>query len=130
MAHGVMQMWQQANERVELLAPERLAAELDAGGVLLVDVREPSERRDGTIPGSIHVARGFLEWWADPQSPYFRPDGPFGDLDRRVVTFCTGGGNGAFTAVALQELGYRDVATLEGGFWAWSAAGLPVEPVG
>lgn len=42
------------------------------------------------------------------------------------MTFCDGGGNGAFTAVALQELGYRNVATLKGGFYAWVGAGLPI----
>ena len=46
-----------------------------------------------------------------------------------VVTFCAGGGNGALTAMALQELGYRDVATVEGGFMAWVDAGLPTVPV-
>lgn len=67
-----------------------------------------------------------VEWWADPDSPYFRPGGVFGDFEKRVVTFCDGGGNGAFTAVTMQELGYRNVATLEGGFYGWVGAGLPV----
>lgn len=49
-------------------------------------------------------------------------------FDRRIVTFCDGGGNGAFTALALQELGYRNVATLDGGFFAWVGAGMPVVP--
>lgn len=52
----------------------------------------------------------------------------FGDFDQRTVTFCDGGGNGAFTAVTLQELGYRNVATLEGGFYGWVGAGLPIVP--
>ncbi|HEX6299601.1 MAG TPA: rhodanese-like domain-containing protein [Acidimicrobiia bacterium] len=72
--------------------------------------------RRGTIAGSVPVPRQVEEWWADPDSPYFRSGDVFGDFDRRVVTFCDGGGNGAFTAVALQELGYRNVVTLEGGF--------------
>lgn len=126
MRKTVQQMWAGANEKVEILTPAELVKELESSGVLLLDVRHPKEvERRGTIEGSVPVPRGVLEWWADPDSPYFRPDGMFGDFDRRVVTFCDGGGNGAFTAVAPQELGYRNVATLEGGFHNWVAAGLP-----
>ena len=127
----VLQMWAEANERVELISPHDLADELAGGEVLLIDTRLPAEiERRGTIAGSHPVPRQVLEWWADPDSPYFRPEGIFGDFDKRVVTFCDGGGNGAFSAVALQELGYRNVATLEGGFFAWVGAGLPIVGAG
>lgn len=120
-------MWAEANEKTELVTPHDLVEEIESGDVLLLDVRVPTEvERRGTIEGSTRVPRSVLEWWADPESPYFRPNGVFGDFDQRVVTFCDGGGNGAFTAVALQELGYRNVATLEGGFYGWVAAGLPI----
>jgi rhodanese-related sulfurtransferase len=123
----VLQMWAEANEQVEIVTPVLLAEELESGGVLLLDVRLPIEiERTGRIDGSMPVPRQVVEWWADPESPYFRPDGVFRDFDQRVVTFCDGGGNGAFTAVALQELGYRNVATLEGGFYGWVGAGLPI----
>jgi rhodanese-related sulfurtransferase len=122
----VLQMWAEANERIELVPASDLAEEIASSEILLLDVRLPIEiERRGTIAGSVPVQRSVLEWWADPDSPYFRPDGVFGDFDQRVVTFCDGGGNGAFTAVALQELGYRDVATLDGGYAAWVGAGLP-----
>ena len=122
----VLQMWAEANDRIELVSPTDLAAELGSGEVLLLDVGLPAEiERRGTIEGSVPVPRQVAEWWADPDSPYYRPNGVFGDLDKRVVTFCDGGGNGAFTALALQELGYRNVATLEGGFFGWVGAGLP-----
>jgi len=125
----VLQLWAEANEKIELVGAQRLGEELESGEILLVDVRLATElERWGTISGSVHVPRGVLEWWADPDSPYFRPDGVFGDFDKRIVTYCDGGGNGAFTAVALQELGYRNVATLEGGFHGWVGAGMPVGP--
>ena len=76
--------------------------------------------------GSKPVPRQVVEWWADPESPYFRTDGEFGDFERRIITFCDGGGNGTFTAVTLQEMGYDNVATVEGGFYGWVAAGLPI----
>ena len=127
MRKTVLQMWVEANEQVEIVTPALLAEELESGGVLLLDVRLPIEiERTGRIDGSMPVPRQVVEWWADPESPYFRPDGVFGDFDQRMVTFCDGGGNGAFTAVALQELGYHNVATLEGGFYGWVGAGLPI----
>ena len=127
MRKTVLQMWVEANEQVEIVTPALLAEELESGGVLLLDVRLPIEiERTGRIDGSMPVPRQVVEWWADPESPYFRPDGVFGDFDQRIVTFCDGGGNGAFTAAALQELGYGNVATLEGGFYGWVGAGLPI----
>lgn len=126
MAKTVLEMWAEANEQIELVSPEELAEELASGEILLLDVRLPVEiEMRGSIEGSVPIPRQVVEWWADPQSPYFRSDGVFGDFDRRTVTFCDGGGNGAFTAVTLQELGYRNVATLEGGFYGWVGAGLP-----
>ena len=122
----VLQMWADANDRIEVVSAEALAEEIASGDVLLLDVRLPIEiERRGTIEGSHPIPRQLIEWWADPDSPYFRAGGIFGDFDRRVVTFCDGGGNGAFSAVALQELGYHHVATLEGGFYGWVGAGLP-----
>lgn len=127
MRKSVLQMWEEANERVDVLPARDVADELNAGNVLLLDVRLPSEiEKRGRVPGSTPVPRQVVEWWADPESPYFRPDGIFGDFDQRIITMCDGGGNGAFTAVTLQELGYRNVATVEGGFFGWKGAGLPI----
>lgn len=122
----VLQMVEDANEKIELVPPKQLAEQIESGDVLLIDVRQPSEiQRWGTIAGSVPMPRGHLEWFADPASPFFKHDGVFGDFDRRTVTFCEGGGNGALTAVALQELGYRNVATLKGGIRNWVNSGLP-----
>jgi hypothetical protein len=104
----VLQLWAEANDQIELVPARQLAAELETDDVLLLDVREPIEiKGQGTIAGSLSVPRGVLEWWADPDSPLFRPGGPFGDFDRRVVTFCSGGGNGAFTAVGGPPTDHR-----------------------
>jgi rhodanese-related sulfurtransferase len=123
----VREMWAEANARIEVVSAESLAEELASGDALLLDVRLPIEiERRGTIEGSHPIPRQVIEWWADPESPYYRPGGIFGDFEKRIVTFCDGGGNGALSAVTLQELGYRDVATLDGGFYGWVAVGLPV----
>lgn len=124
-----MQMWEEANEKIETISPDELAGELEAGDVVLLDTRLPIEiERRGSIKGANYVPRQVIEWWADSESPYFRPEGVFGDYDARIVTYCDGGGNGALACVTLQELGYRNVANLEGGFFGWTGAGKPIAP--
>lgn len=95
--------------------------------VLFVDLREPAERvQEGVIPGAFHAPRGLLEFWADPQSPWFQPAlGP----DKRLLLFCAAGWRSALAAKALQDMGRGQVCHLGEGFNAWKAAGAPVEPV-
>lgn len=117
-----------ARGQVENLTPTAVAAEL-AGKheVLLVDVREPGEREEhGVIAHALHVPRGMLEFSADPTSPAHRADlRP----ERRVILHCASGGRSALAAVVLRDMGYRDVAHLDGGLGAWKDAGLPVDPL-
>jgi rhodanese-related sulfurtransferase len=110
-----------------LSVPELKAEMANRPDLLVVDIREIQETIDlGTIPGSVHVARGMLEFWADPASPYFRD---YFSSDKRIVVFCAGGGRSAFAAKALLDMGYPDVAHLEVGFNGWAKAGEPVEEV-
>ena len=113
-----------AKGRVENLTPEQVAAELRDGGALLVDIREPEERAAGAIPGSVHAARGMLEFYADPTSSYHRPEL---QPDRRVILHCAAGGRSALAAATLESMGYTNVAHLDGGIRAWEQQGLPVE---
>ena len=93
--------------------------------VLLFDIRDPRElAREGKIPGALHAPRGMLEFWVDPDSPYFKP--VFGE-DRTFVFFCAGGLRSALTTKTLQDMGLAPVAHIEGGFAAWKAAGGSVE---
>ncbi len=95
--------------------------------VLLVDIRDPRElARDGKVPGALHAPRGMLEFWIDPDSPYFKP--VFGE-NKTFVFFCAGGLRSALTTKTLQDMGLAPVAHVEGGFAAWKAAGGPVEAV-
>jgi rhodanese-related sulfurtransferase len=113
-----------AKERVENLDAEQVSRERDAG-TLLVDLREPQERTDtGWIPGSLHAPRGMLEFYADPSTPYHREELT---PNRRIVLYCASGGRSALAAATLGELGYTDVAHLDGGLKAWAEAGRPVE---
>jgi rhodanese-related sulfurtransferase len=115
----------QARQKVQNLTVEEASRELDAGEVLLVDVREPAERaQNGAIGGAVEAPRGMLEFWADPASPYHRDEF---DPNRRIILHCASGGRSALAAVTLQDLGYTNVAHMDGGITAWKEAGNPVE---
>jgi rhodanese-related sulfurtransferase len=75
------------------------------------------------IPGAIHASRGLIEFQADPIGPCHRPEF---DPDQRVIVHSETGNRSALAALALQRLGYRRVAHLEGGLKAWKAAGHPI----
>ena len=119
---------EEIKKHIENLSVEDLKAELGAPNLLLADIREIQERVDvGTIPGSKHAPRGMLEFWADPQSPYYRD---WFEEDKRIVLFCAGGGRSALAAKALMDMGFKNVAHLEPGFTGWQRAGEAVEDVG
>ncbi len=119
------EMVETARGQVENLTPRAVAAELDGGDAVLVDVREPGERDEaGIIAGAVHVPRGVLEFCADPASPAHRAEL---NPERRVILHCASGGRSALAAVVLRDMGYRDVAHLDGGLAAWERAGMPVD---
>lgn len=103
---------------------ERLAA--GDAQMQVVDIRDPRElERDGTLPGALLAPRGMLEFWVDPESPYFKP--VFGDESKEFVLFCGAGWRSALAVKALQDMGMTNVAHFDGGFSAWLQAGAPTE---
>jgi MFS family permease len=105
------------------LEPER-AYEASSRGALLIDLRSQDERRrEGIIPGSLHIPRSVLEWRVDPTSGHANPH--VGGLERQLVLFCAQGFSSSLAAATLRELG-RNATDLIGGFAAWREAGLPV----
>ena len=126
MAKTAAEMIAEAKQRVENLSVDQVAEEMEGGDALLVDIREPGERvQNGVIPGSVPAARGMIEFWADPTSSYHRPEF---DPGRRIILHCASGGRSALAADTLRQMGYENVAHLDGGLNAWKAAGRPVEP--
>ena len=116
-----------ARDNIDNLSLDEAQSAIAEEGTLLVDIRDPRERwRDGTIPGAKNVTRGMLEFWADPESEYYKD---YFDFDRKIVVYCAGGLRSALAAGTLKTLGFTDVGHVEGGFGAWKAAGLPTEPV-
>ncbi len=126
MAKTAAELVAEAKQRVENLTVDQAADEIERGDALLVDLREPGERAQGAIPGAVHAPRGMLEFWADPTSTYHRAEF---DPNRRVILHCASGGRSALAADTLQQMGYGNVAHLDGGFNAWKEAGRPVEDV-
>ena len=125
MARTAAEMVDEAKQRIENLSVDQVAQEIETGDITLIDLREREEREaEGIIPGSIAAARGMLEFWADPTSRFHRPEF---DPARRTILLCAGGGRSALAADTLQQMGYGNVAHLEGGFNAWKEAGQPVE---
>lgn len=116
-----------AKARIEELSVGELQAEIERGGVTVVDIRDVRERWDrGTIPDAVSAPRGMLEFWFDPDSPYFRDSYRF---DGRYVLYCAGGQRSALAAAVLQDIGYTNVAHLEVGYNGWKDAGGPTESV-
>jgi rhodanese-related sulfurtransferase len=118
------QLVQEAKASVEHLTPDEVQAELASGRAVLVDVRDANELAQGAIPGSVHASRGMLEFYADPASSMHKPAL---DPGRRTILHCASGGRSALAAATLRQMGYTNVAHLDGGFNAWVAAGKPVD---
>jgi len=96
-------------------------------GALLIDIRPQGLRAaDGAVPEALWFERNVLEWRCDPSSDAC--DERVGGLDRRLIVICDEGYTSSLAAAALQELGFAGATDLDGGFQAWRAAGLPVQP--
>jgi len=116
----------EARSRLQRLEPDE-ALEAQRAGALLVDTRSHDERRkEGIIPGSLHIPRSVLEWRLDPAAdPAYR--NPFvGGLDTWLVLVCAHGYSTSLAAATLQDLGFSRATDMVGGFTAWKEHGLPV----
>jgi rhodanese-related sulfurtransferase len=121
----VKEMVAEANAEIETIDAPAAMKLKDDPNVLLVDLRDIRElNRDGKVPGAFHAPRGMLEFWVDPESPYYKEI--FGS-GKKFVFFCAGGMRSALAAQTVQRMGLEPVAHIEGGFRAWKDAGGPVE---
>lgn len=106
----------QAKSQIVEIDTHEAQARIDAGNVIALDVREPDEYDQGTIPGSLHIPRGHLEAQIEGRVP---------DRDAPLVVYCAGGVRSAFATKTLQELGYTNVVSVAGGFGKWKDEGRP-----
>ena len=122
---GVAQMVREARDNIDEIEAVDAIAMLEDPGVVIVDLRDVRERqRGGYIPGSFHCPRGMVEFWVDPDSPYYKE--VFGQ-DARFVFHCASGWRSAITVDTLQRMGFDNIAHIKDGFTSWQAAGGPVE---
>lgn len=121
------QMVADARARIEEIETRDAIAMIEDPNVQIIDLRDPRERdRTGAIPGAFHCPRGMLEFWVDPESPYFK------DIfaqDKKFVFHCASGWRSAISVATLQDMGF-EAAHLKDGFSGWEKAGGPVEKVG
>ena len=116
----------EAREGLERLEPAAAAAAM-ASGALLLDIRSDSQReRDGVVTGAIFIPRNVLEWRCDPACPH--RDVRVGGADRQLILMCDEGYQSSLAAANLKRMGLERATDLAGGFRAWRAAGLPVQP--
>ena len=123
---GFRALVDEAMAQVTTYNVDEVRQRLDDPALQLVDIRDARElEREGTVPGAINAPRGMLEFWVDPDSPYYKP--VFGDADKQYVLFCGAGWRSALAAKALQDMGMTNVAHIDGGFTEWAKQGAPVE---
>jgi rhodanese-related sulfurtransferase len=91
----------------------------------IVDIRDVRELNNGTVTDSVHAPRCMLEFWVDPESPYFKP--MWADESKEFVLFCGAGWRSALAAKTLQDMGMRNVAHIDGGYAEWVKQGGPTE---
>lgn len=117
----------EARQSIPEITVSQAREELDQGQAsLLLDVREPAEWEKGHIPGAVLAPRGMLEWYADPTTPYAKPELTT-KRDTHIIVACASGGRSLLAAQTLQSMGYTNVVSMAGGFNEWSKQGFPTE---
>ena len=117
------QLVEEANKTIETLSPEEVKSLMEKNEITLIDVRDIRELwRDGTIENSKHIPRGMLEFWLDPESSYYKAN-KIQNI-KKMVLFCALGLRSALATKSLVEMGFKNVAHIEGGFDALKKNGF------
>lgn len=120
---SVKEMVALARARIEEIDTPELIEMVDDPNVVIVDLRDVRERQKlGFIPGSFHCPRGMLEFWVDPESPYFKD--VFAQ-DKKFVFHCASGWRSSLSVALLNDMGFK-AAHLKDGFSTWEKQGGPV----
>lgn len=122
---GYKALLAEADARAETVSPAELAGRLEDGSTVILDIRDVRELdREGMIPGARHTPRDMLEFWAAPDSPYFKEW--LADESKTYVLYCQSAWRSALAVNDLMNMGATNVAHLEGGFKGWKDAGNAV----
>ena len=107
----------EALSEIKTISPDEALSMMNEDKCNLIDIRDIRElERDGRVENSNHIPRGMLEFWLDPDSPYFK-DGKL-DMNKEMVLFCAGGMRSALAAKTLKDMGFEKVSHIDGGFAA------------
>lgn len=110
-----------ANAEIETISVDQAKLMLDDPKATFVDIRDVRElAAEGTIPGAYHMPRGMIEFWADPQSPYYKKI--FGS-DNKFIFYCKSGWRSALATKAAQDVGVKNICHIDGGFGKWVVEG-------
>jgi rhodanese-related sulfurtransferase len=96
------------------------------GNCTLVDIRDIRELWNlGIVEDSMHIPRGMLEFWLDSSSPYYKKE-KFGDETKKILLYCAGGLRSALAAKSLKDMGFNNIAHVDGGFEAMKQIGFKI----
>jgi rhodanese-related sulfurtransferase len=115
----------EALKEIKTISVEQALKQAKAGNCNLIDIREKGELdKTGRVENSNHIPRGMLEFWLDPEGPYFK-SGKL-DMTKEMVLFCAGGLRSALAAKSLKEMGFENVSHIDGGFAAISQSDFKI----
>jgi rhodanese-related sulfurtransferase len=116
---------EEAKKNIETLNSENVKKLLEKKEITLIDIRDIRELwKEGTVKDSRHIPRGMLEFWLDPESSYYKKN-KIQDI-KKIVLFCALGLRSALATKSLVDMGFKNVAHVEGGFDALKNSGLEV----
>ncbi|MAJ23284.1 MAG: rhodanese [Candidatus Pelagibacter sp.] len=104
-----------ALNEIKTISTDEAYSMVEKGSTNLIDIRDIRElQNEGKVEGAVHIPRGMLEFWLDPESAYFK-EGKL-DLNKEIVLFCAGGLRSALAAKSLKDMGFEKVSHIDGGF--------------
>ena len=116
---------EEAKKSIETLNSDEVKQLVEKNQITLIDIRDIRELwKEGTIENSKHIPRGMLEFWLDPESSYYKTN-KIKDM-KKMVLFCALGFRSALATKSLKDMGFKNVAHVDGGFDALKNSGLSV----
>ena len=107
----------QALKEIKTISTDEAHQKVLEGNSNLIDIRDIRElQKEGKVEGATHIPRGMLEFWLDPSSAYFK-EGKL-DQNKEIILFCAGGLRSALAAKTLQDMGFKNISHVDGGFGA------------
>ncbi len=115
---------EEAMQQIETINASEVFKMSNEDKCTLIDIRDIRELwNEGGIENAIHIPRGMLEFWLDPESPYYKKE-KYEDKSKKIILFCAGGMRSALATKTLKEMGYNNIAHVEGGFAAMRDSGF------